>query len=617
MKRWLLYLIAVLCVALCACSAATDSAQGEAPLLERAEAARSSWHAESPPMAGWVPVALPDLWTTRWPAHDGVVWYRLRWQQADAATPVAVLLDYVCLSNAVYVNGSLVHRDPQLVEPLTRSWIRPQYFLLDRPLLRQGSNELLVRVSGLSAYQPGFGTVRVGAPDVVHAHYRSQVRWRYDVQLFSAAVGVVLGGVFGLFWLFRREQTVYGWYALSAWLFAAYGSNFFASSPWPFATTDGWQAFVATLYLAAGYSFAMFLLRSCGQRWIWTERVLGGACVAAFGFAMLWPSLAGPNRTAMIVLGGAIYYAGMVAFIVRAWRNGNADERILAACLLIPLLTSGHDFLVFFGAIHGGTYLLALTSPLTMIGLGSVLAHRFATAMRRIENFNSELRGEVEVATRQLGETLAREHQLALANTRASERLQLVRDLHDGFGGSLLGTLAILEQAPATPESGRVIATLKDLRDDLRLIIDTTAHERDTDLAGLLAPLRHRWSQRFDAAGVRCRWTLDDAARLHLGAARSLDLLRCLQEALTNVLKHALPGEVEVTVRRVEAALHVQVRDDGRGFDPAAPMKGMGLASLRARAHRLQARFVLHAVHGEGTTLSLALPLPTETTSTP
>ncbi|AIF48861.1 hypothetical protein HY57_17250 [Dyella japonica A8] len=569
----------------------------------------ADWNATSPPTSGWTPVRLPDIWTTRWPTHDGVVWYRLRWHQAQADAPVGLLLDYVCLADAVYLNGSLIHRDTNLVEPLSRSWIKPQYFLIDRPLLHQGENELLVRVSGLAAYQPAFGSVTVGSPPAVEALQRTGLRWRYDCQLFNLAVGGVLGSLFGIFWLFRRQDVVYGWYAFSALVFAAYSYNFIAYRIWPFATTDGWQALNAALYFASASGFVVFLLRYCGRRKPSFERTLLVLNVVALACALAWPERVGPHRNALVVGGGLLYYTAIFVFIVHAARTRRTDQRMLAACLLIPVLTSGHDFLLFFGVIRGDTYLLALTSPLTLIGMSSVLAHRFAAAVRRVENFNVELRLEVEVATRDLSSTLAREHALALTNTRIGERLNLVRDLHDGFGGSLLSTIATLEQSPPTPETARIVATLKELRDDLRLIIDTTTQEQSADLAGLVAPLRHRWSQRMDVAGVASHWRLEGVEQLHLGPARSLDVLRFLQEALTNVLKHSGASKVELVMRRDPVSLRAEVRDDGCGFDTAAHAQGMGLASLRARAQRLGAMLELRSAVGEGTTVSLEVPL--------
>lgn len=567
--------------------------------IERAEAAPAAWDATTPPVDGWVQVTLTDLWSTRWPHHDGVVWYRLHWHQASTDSPVGLLLDYVCLADAVYLNGSLIHRDPQLVEPLSRSWVRPQYFLIDRPLLRPGENTLLVRVSGLAAYQPGFGSVVVGNPRIVEKLFRQGMRWRYDLQLFDQAVGLVLGGLFGMFWLFRRQDAVYGWYALSALLFAGYGFNYIADSTWPFPGTNAWEAFNSALYVAAASCFAIFLLRYCQKHWPRMERVFWVGNGFSFAYALLLPASAGLQRGVLISIGGSLYYAAIFAFIVHAVRTRRVDQRVLAACLLVPVLTSGHDFLLFFGLIHSDTYLLALTSPLTLIGMGFVLAHRFAAAIRRAEGFNVELQREIEAATRNLSTTLAREHALALTNSRIGERLNLVRDLHDGFGGSLLGAIVALERSPTSADASRTIATLKELRDDLRLVIDTTTHEQDTDLAGLLAPLRHRWSQRLEAAGIDSHWRMGGLEGLHLGPARSLDLQRLLQETLTNVLKHSGASNVTIHLVRRENRLHLDVHDDGNGFGAAVTHdNGTGLASLRTRAQRLGGDLLLQTARG-------------------
>ena len=577
--------------------------------ITRAEAAPADWSSQSPPTEGWVPVKLMDLWNTRWPQHDGVVWYRLRWHQSSADQPVGLLLDYVCLADVVYVNGSQVYRDAHVVEPLSRTWIKPQYFLLDKPLLHDGDNVVLVRVSGLARYQPGLGIVAVGDPAAVQARYQRGVWSRYDLQLFDQIVTLVFCGLFFIIWLMRRSDSSYGWYALSTLLSFAYGINFIADNIWPFHSTDGWEAFNAFAYVAASSSFVLFLLRYCERRWPRFERVLFVINLTSLVLAFLAPGASGQYRGIWFAVGGASYYCAIFVFTWFAVRGKRTDHRVLAACLMIPLLVSVYDFLLFYGVISGDMYLLAITSPLTIIGMGFALAYRFAAAMKRSESFNVELKHEVDAATWQLGETLEREHALALNNTRIGERLNLVRDLHDGFGGSLLGAIATLENQHQPPDATRVVATLKELRDDLRLIIDTTTHEQDSDLAGLLAPLRHRWSQRLDATGIDLHWQQEGLDNLHLGPARSLDLLRVLQEALTNVLKHSSASRVDVALQHRHPELRASIRDDGHGFDTSLHGSGAGMASLRNRATRLGGQFVVETAPGQGTALYLHLPL--------
>ncbi|HEY5850455.1 MAG TPA: ATP-binding protein [Lysobacter sp.] len=593
---------------------ATAFAQGPArtaPLtIDRAEAVRSAWDATEPPGTGWTPVTLMDYWDARWPDHDGVVWYRLHWRQDDANRPTALLIDYMCMTGAVYVNGSLVGRDPSLVEPLSRSWNSPQYYLLSAPLLRQGDNTVLVRVSGLTAYQPGFGTVSVGDPTVLNAQYRSDRFRRYEIKLINLAMSVVLGGLFLLIWMLRRQETVYGWFALTEMAGSLYGSNFIVSSTWPFPSTDGWQAFIAVMYMAAGASYAMFLLRYAERRFPRLERTMGALCLLGITAALLAPGWMGPHRTPWILLGGTFFYLAIGWFLVQAWRVRRVDYVVMAACVIAPVLVSFYDFALYFGWVRGDTYLLSLTSVLTLIGVGFVLAYRFVIAMRRTEGFNAELQREVEAATSELADTLSRQHATELAHSRAGERLQLVRDLHDGFGGTLVGAITQLEQAPEDMPRQKVVDVLKEMRDDLRLVVDSTAREH-SDLAAQLAPLRHRLARLMEMADIDSRWQLEGLDGVELGTARSLDLLRLLQEALTNVFKHSGARRVDVRLECVEGHLQLRIDDDGQGMTTLAPTGtggGAGLASMRLRASRLGGQLRVHS-SASGTGLQLEFPL--------
>ena len=577
--------------------------------IDRAEAVRSGWSATQPPATGWTPVKLMDYWDARWPDHDGVVWYRLHWRQDDANRPTALLIDYLCMTGAVYVNGSLIGSDPSLVEPLSRTWNSPQYYLLSAPVLRQGENTLLVRVSGLKAYQPGFGTVSVGDPAVVHAQYRSDRFRRYDIKLINLAMSAVLGGMFLLIWLLRRQETVYGWFALSELAGSLYGVNFIATSTWPFSSTDGWQAFITAMYMAAGASYSMFLLRYCECRYPRLERTMGVLCLLGLMAALLAPGWMGPQRTPWIVLGGAFFYVGIGWFLVRAWRVRRVDYVVMAACVLAPVLVSFYDFALYFGWIRGDTYLLSLTSVLTLIGIGFVLAYRFVIAMRRMEGFNAELQREVDAATSNLADTLSRQHATELAHSRAGERLQLVRDLHDGFGGTLVGAITQLEQAPEDMPKAKVVDVLKEMRDDLRLVVDSTARDH-SDLTAQLAPLRHRIVRLMEMADIDSRWQLEGLDGVELDTARSLDLLRLLQEALTNVFKHSGARRVDVRLARVDGQLQLRIEDDGQGITTQASTAagGAGLASMRLRASRLGGQLRIDS-DATGTGLQLEFPL--------
>ncbi|MDQ8036938.1 MAG: 7TM diverse intracellular signaling domain-containing protein [Pedobacter sp.] len=603
-------MLLIFCLLPSAQAASPENSSPDFPSLEitRAEAVRSDWNAQTPPESGWVPVELVDFWTARWPRHDGVVWYRLHWQQKEAGGSVGLLVNYVCMASAIYVNGSLIARNEKLVEPLSRAWIRPQYFLLSAPLLKAGENTLLVRVSGLSTYQPGFGTVVVGDPAEVHAQYERGVFNRIHIKLINVAISAVLGSIFLLLWLLRRQDSVYGWFALTELASSFYNYNFLASSPWPFSSTDAWQAFNTVAYMAAATTYAIFMLRFGERRMPRLEKLMGLLCLMTLLVAIMAPQFMGVQRNYWYLTGSVFYYASIGWFLLLAWRVPRADYRVLAVCLLIQVLVSFHDLALFLGLVRSDTYVLALTSVFTLIGIAFALAWRFVGAMRKVESFNAELQREVDSATQQLSATLAREHELALANSRAGERLQLTRDLHDGFGGTLVGAIARLELAPEDVPKAQMVGLLKEMRDDLRLVIDSTTRE-GVDLPHMLAPLRSRTGKLLEAVEIDSYWHLADIDGLELDSMRSLDLLRFLQEALTNVFKHSRAGRVDVHVLRHGDELQVRVHDDGVGL-PAelASADGAGFGSMRMRAQRLHGKLEV-GTPARGTELLLVFPV--------
>ena len=554
-----------------------------------------------PPESGWVDVTLPDVWTSRWPGYDGVVWYRLTWRETSPAQARGLLLSYLNMAGAVYLNGSLLSRDDSLVEPLTRAWNTPRYWVVEAPALRPGVNTLLVRVSGLSAYSPGLGPVIRGAPAAVHARYEMD-RWvRRDLQLFSLAITVTLGVFVLTLWLYRRDETAYGWFSAMSFAWWLYAVNQIATRPWPFATNDAWEVFVSIAFLAYCGCFTMFVLRFCGHRMprietsLWTTFGVGAGWLVVMPHASIETS-----RALWAVIPGVTYLGSCFLLFALTWRERRLEQRIVSLCALTFIVAGTHDFLVFLGVLASNVYYTAQTSQVLMIGMAIVLARRFAENARRIEQFNDELRVRVDDAREELALTLSRQHELEVTNARLAERLNLAHDLHDGLGGALVSSIAAIEHAPHTLPPERFLGLLKELRDELRIVIDTAAtHQHGgVTLVEQIAPLRHRITELFESQKIQCVWRLDGIEQCEVSAVQSLELLRILQEALTNVLKHSRASQVSIDLQHEDGRVTLRVEDNGVGFGVdsvegnASPhamgyRNGTGLHSMRLRAQRL------------------------------
>ena len=124
------------------------------------------------------------------------------------------------------------------------------------------------------------------------------------------------------------------------------------------------------------------------------------------------------------------------------------------------------------------------------------------------------------------------------------------------------------------------------------------------DELGLVESLR-RLVDRAPADGPAVRLTADDADSP--AAAVEVAAYRIVQEALTNVLKHADARECEVSVQGCDGSLVISVSDDGRAPGPA-PRRGSGLETTRERAEELGGRLELLPRDGGGTVVRAVLP---------
>jgi two-component system NarL family sensor kinase len=200
------------------------------------------------------------------------------------------------------------------------------------------------------------------------------------------------------------------------------------------------------------------------------------------------------------------------------------------------------------------------------------------------------------------------------------ERVRIAREIHDTVAQQLAGLALKLDAAGALldsdPARGRAaLASAAELArtalgDARRSVLDL----RGAPLAGL--PLHEALAQLvrdFGAQqGVKARFKLNGTPRT-LAPRVELTVYRVAQESLTNVARHAAAKRVSVTLelgRRPAAPVRLVVQDDGRGFDPEAPIDGghVGLAGMRERARLLGGTLDIAAAPDQGARLTLELP---------
>ena len=593
-----------------------------APRVLAIEAARPGADPQLRPTLGWEPAQLPDVWTRRWPGYEGSVWYRIQWERSCAgqAEPLGLGVDGMSMAGELFINDDRLWSDASLVEPLSRSWNTPRWFLFPQSALRDGVNTVWIRVVGVAPLSPGLGSVRLGNATQVAAEKAESVWRQRTVYVFSAGLSAAVGCLFGAVWCLRRSEKAFGWYALMSIAWMVYLFTLLAVSPWPFADTLTMSRVNIAVFVVYALCFCIFTLRFGAQVLPRVERCLWIAALMGIAAALLAPRVVVSEVFAVVWVGFVIVFLiNCLQFQWHAWRPraGGRDPQhmLLALCWLVFIVVGVHDLLVIFKMWHARETWSAIAGPVTTVCMALLLGGRLVGGMRRIERFNHELEEHVVSTRTELAQALQREHVQALDNAKLQERMHIAHDLHDGLGGSLVRSMALVEQARQPLPNERVLSLFKMLRDDLRQVIDhgssagATVPETPVRWA---APLRHRFTRILDSMGVASQWRISPQWNGTPSALQCLGLLRLVEEALSNVIKHSAARQLCVDILTPEPGmLTVRIEDNGVGFDVLA-VQGAGLSvgmrSMTARAERMGSKLQVESVPG-CTVVSVTLQL--------
>ncbi|GLC25122.1 GAF domain-containing protein [Roseisolibacter agri] len=210
----------------------------------------------------------------------------------------------------------------------------------------------------------------------------------------------------------------------------------------------------------------------------------------------------------------------------------------------------------------------------------------------------------------------------ALTAAEEAERRRLARELHDQLGQHLTGFALGLADVRRRIAAGEPAADRLDQLEALARLMSRDARTLalelrppeldDVGLEGALETYVAEWSARFDVAA---EVTVTGLAERPLASEVGSALYRIVQEALTNVAKHADASQVSVIVDRPDGAVRLIVEDDGRGFDVdtttarARAERRLGLAGMQERAAIVGGTVTVESSPGSGTALYVRLPV--------
>jgi signal transduction histidine kinase len=299
----------------------------------------------------------------------------------------------------------------------------------------------------------------------------------------------------------------------------------------------------------------------------------------------------------------------IITLIRAAARAGGLGTRLLAVTGVIVLVCGGHDALVSLNVIRTETlYYLPYAQALVLGAFAFLLGQRYLGSVSAAEQLNRTLEDRIRRKEQELDDMFEQRQQLETERLLAEERERLTREIHDGLGGHLVSILALSEQEG---ESEEIHKAARLALADLRIMI-ASLDLGEAGLAELLGTFRDRIDSQLRHQGLEIEWQVAPVRDVDgFDPRTALNILRILQEAVTNVLRHANATRILFALAEVElgehgTALALSVSDDGRGgTDDGDP--GYGLRHMRARAEEIGARLDVRS-SAEGTTVTLPLP---------
>jgi signal transduction histidine kinase len=290
------------------------------------------------------------------------------------------------------------------------------------------------------------------------------------------------------------------------------------------------------------------------------------------------------------------------------WVLGDTRRRgVVGSAVIAAAVMTGY-------AIGGGFTVGAIVAGLTTAGFSFAFAAAFGLWISSIAEYGEERARLLDELTAAQAEVRA----LSRDRGASEERERLARDIHDTLAQSLTGLVLLAERAGRQSREGSAEAATATLSQVEQVARDALAEARALVARTAAVPDEAAFGAAVDRLAERFRAQAGAAIDVHVGeVAEALDrdrqvvLLRCVQEGLSNIARHAQATVATVVVRPVDGAAVLEVTDDGRGFDSSRTRAGFGIDGMGDRVALAGGSFEVDSSPGQGTTVRVTLPVGT------
>ncbi len=564
--------------------------------------------------AHWSPQSLPDSWNKNHPDVEQI-WYRSHlFYEPSSDALLGLYIPSVTHNAALYINGVWVGQGGPFNKPLSRHHNEPLLFSFSPQLLHAGENRIDIRVA-TTFHDQGFLSEVYFAPvsQLVDA-YQLKYFVRVELIRWVTVALFLMGCITFSFWLARPQDTIYLILSMIMMVWGTHNFNLFvADIPVP---TPIWEALIMGTLGWAVILIVLFIQHYIGERDKRVESLLFVLAILGIGIFFL------PTLEAVLHIGYRMWDASLIIIGLYAeflllkeyWRTPKRDIYFMLFLGALMLVFGLHDILLVNHLIDRQEGLITQYAILpTLLFFSWLIVYRFVSSIKRAEFLAANLEQRVKVKKEALQLQFEKVKVMEQQQLLAQERERIMRDMHDGIGGHLVSVITLLRA-----HKGDVFKKIREKAEqsltDLRFVIDSLDPVQ-YELPTLLGTMRMHLQDQLDAAKIELEWAVTDLPEVpEMSPHRCLHIMRIVQEAFTNSIKHAQCQTMELVTGVVELdAPHVfiDIIDHGKGFNLAMNREmsqGRGVKNMHHRAAQMGAILQIDS-SGEGTRVRLLVAL--------
>lgn len=576
--------------------------------LTQFEVARSNQ--ETPPVKRhYQLIMLPDSWQH---IHQNSrnAWYKTVFKIPTNISNLALYVPRHSMNIEVFIDGLSIGNGGKSTEPISRNHGRPMIFYLPEVLVKNKPQiELTIKITDNPWALGYLGSVYIGDATLLTNQYRTR---EFQQVIVPTGLGLVmiLFAISSLYIFTKRpSETQYLWFALAMALFSVDTFNVYVTNI-PFNRVR-WEIYVQVIVFLFASSFIIFIHRFTKTGWDQIEPVFGILLI----LQIVVLSLADENYFYSIKNTFNIFimlYGFILAVpITRKYRQtSSAEAGITLLAGIILLVLSVHTCLIHSGIISPeNLHIIHYAAPGIFILISFSLLTKFLSSLKKSEELAKTLDQRVRNKEMELLASYEQVKNLEQRQAIADERVRIMRDMHDGFGGQLVGAIAMTDSNQSS--MGELSKQLRGALTDLRIMVDSL-DPNTQELPVALGMLRTRIQPVLDSSNITLVWDMDELPdTLELPPCMTLSMLRVLQESMTNIVKHSIASIIKIEIKLVDQisnkVLKICIWEDGKGFDPAATT-GKGLRNIKQRIDKMEGN-ILHQNINNGFEICFTLPV--------